>query len=493
MAKKSRAKARSKKKASRQATAAASGVTVINMIPRALSSETGQDSEPMITVNPTNHDHIVGTAFTRNPMGGNLAPIYISLDGGHAWTLNSIVPAGGSMTGDITVAFSGTGSKLYASILRADAPSFATRMASLRANDFAAATPMSILDNRLEPDQPFTQAATVSGGSDNGRERVYVGNNDFDASPQTATLDTFLNAGAGSPSLKKIRLEKRGTGNVGQDGPQVRPSIHPDGVVYAVYYGWRAGTGNFGANTFRVTSSDVVVVRDDNWGKGSSPFEDLVDPDDGLSGIRAVRDVSFAFNSTGIPVNGQQRLGGNLSLAVDPRPGMSSTVYLAWNDEPTQGVFTVHVRRSLDSGETWSSSDLLTITRGTNAALAINNTGEIGLLYQQLLGTSINRRWSTHFRRTTNGTTWSDLVLADTPANTPTLTFSPYLGDYAHLVAAGGDFYGIFSANNTPNLANFPHGVTYQRNHDFSTQKLLALNGVTEVPISVDPFFFRTN
>lgn len=486
MAKKYKAKAKPKKKTRRIRLA----VTVVNMIPRALSSETGQDSEPMLTVNPNDHDQIVGTAFTRNPMGGNLAPIYISVDGGANWVLNSIVPAAGPMTGDITVSFSGTGSKLYAGILRRDGLAFQTRQASLRANDFAAATTMTILDNRLQPDQPFAQAATVSGGPDDGRERLYVGNNDFAAGTKSATLDTFLNAGAGSPALTKVRLEKRTT--LGQNGPQVRPTIHSDGTVYAVYYGWRAGTGSFMANTFRVTSSDVVVVRDDNWGKGSSPFEDLTDPNDGVSGIRVVRGVSFAFNQNGMPVNGQQRLGGNLSIAVDPRAGESSTIYLAWNDEPTPGDFTVHVRRSTDRGVTWSAADLLTVSRGTNAALAINVEGEVGLLYQQLSGTVTNRRWSTHFRFTTNGTTWLDRVLTDTPASTPVLKFNPYLGDYAHLVAAGRDFYGIFSANNTPNLANFPNGVVYRRNADFSTQRLLAVDGVTEVPISIDPFFFRT-
>ena len=38
--------------------------------------------------------------------------------------------------------------------------------------------------------------------------------------------------------------------------------------------------------------------------------------------------------------------------------------------------------------------------------------------------------------------------------------------------------------------ANFPQGVTYLRNHNFTTRRLLALNGTTEVPVSIDPFFF---
>ena len=123
--------------------------------------------------------------------------------------------------------------------------------------------------------------------------------------------------------------------------------------------------------------------------------------------------------------------------------------------------------------------------------MAINGNGVVGLLYQQLSGSGSTLRWTTRFSRSWDGISWADLVLADTPANTPVLIFSPYLGDYAHLLAVGKSFYGIFAANNSPNLANFPNGVTYQRNHDFTAQKLLALDGVTEVSASIDPFFFH--
>ena len=45
-------------------------VQVVNMIPRSLSDEVEQDSEPSITVNPANPQEIVGTAFTPDPFGG---------------------------------------------------------------------------------------------------------------------------------------------------------------------------------------------------------------------------------------------------------------------------------------------------------------------------------------------------------------------------------------------------------------------------------------
>jgi len=44
-------------------------VVVVNMIPLAQSAETGQDSEPNLSVNPNNTQQIAGSAFTTNPTG----------------------------------------------------------------------------------------------------------------------------------------------------------------------------------------------------------------------------------------------------------------------------------------------------------------------------------------------------------------------------------------------------------------------------------------
>jgi hypothetical protein len=67
----------------------------------------------------------------------------------------------------------------------------------------------------------------------------------------------------------------------------------------------------------------------------------------------------------------------------------------------------------------------------------------------------------------------------------------PYIGDYIRSLAIGTNFYGVFCGNNTPNIANFPNGVTYQRGADWTTQRLLSTDGVTVVTPSIDPFFFH--
>src|SRR3954454_6819589 len=103
-------------------------IQLVNMIPRSLSGETNQDSEPMITVNPANPQQIVGTAFTPDPFGGSQVPIYVSNDGGNTWVLNFIVTSEHA-TQDISVGFGSTSNNLYAGILRL--PSLEPRMPRL--------------------------------------------------------------------------------------------------------------------------------------------------------------------------------------------------------------------------------------------------------------------------------------------------------------------------------------------------------------------------
>lgn len=458
-------------------------IKVVNMIPQSLSGETNQDSEPNIAVNPNNPLQIAASAFTPNPMGGSNAPIYVSTNGGDTWTLNNIVPgAGGLGTGDITLKFAGTSNRLFTGILGGTTGAFEV----YRTSDYTNPAAMALLESRANEDQPYVQATTVSRGADSGKDRVYIGVNDFNASGgKTATIEQTLDGGTATPTLSSIRVEKRTTG--GQDGPPVRPAIHADGTVYAAFYRWITSSGNFSANTLVITNAEIIVVRDDNWGTGGTPFTALTDPSDNLSGRRVATALSFPFNRTGVAANGQERWGGDISIAVDPRS--SSIVYLCYSTL-VSGTYTLNVVRSLNRGVSWSGT-LLSIPNGKNPALAINSAGKIILLHQQITGTGSTQRWQTHIRSTTNARSWGDTILCTALSQVPARSFSPYIGDYLHMMANGLDFYGVFSANNTPDLANFPKGVTYLRNHDFAAKKLFGLDGVTVVAPSIDPFFVK--
>lgn len=459
------------------AAAALPRVTVINIIPRSLSAETNQDSEPHLSVNPANPQQIVATAFTPDPTGSANAPIFISTNGGTNWALTSIVPSSvGGATGDITTAFSGSGPRLHAGILRVPTGN----LEFFWTPNFSTAATMNNVLSQPDADQPFTVATLRR-----AREQLFIGVNDFQAvNGQTATVQRSL--GGGIPRYSPARIERRTTS--GQDGPQVRPAVHRDGTVYAAFYRWRATAGNVSAGTFVVTSADVVVVRDDLWGRGANAFSALTDPSDGLAGRRVAQGVSFQWMLSGTAATGQQRLGGCLSIAVDPND--SAKAYLAYADRPAGSIHTLHLRQTNDRGATWSQ-DLLTVGNATNGAVAVNANGRVGMLYQQLDRTGGTPRWKTIFAYRANGAGWTNIVLANTPATRPVKVFDPYLGDYDHLHAVGTEFVGVFSAANIPDRANFPSGVTFQRNADFNNRRLLRLDNVRAILPSIDPYFFR--
>lgn len=468
-----------------------SQIRVVNITPETRSRETNTDNEPNIAVNPMNPNVIVISAFTPSRAvqsdsstafcgAPNTAPVFVSIDGGVTWDLSCIVPSdtAGSGTGDITIKFAGVGNTLYGGILRRPSPGL--RMNILRTNDLT--TLMTVLVVRDGVDQPYIQAATEAFGN---VDRVYIGNNNnLFVGPRTATVDLSLDAATAPPAgFNPFLIETRTAATTpfgAQDGPSIRPAIHADGTVYAAFFGWRT----FSSPT---NTSDIVVVRDDDWGMGATPFNDLIDTDT-MAGVRVATAVAIPSLGT---LLGNQRIGSQLSIAVDPRD--SRTVYLAWADGTTANGYTIHVRRSTMGGAAGSwSGDLRAITSATNPALAINSQGVVGLLYQRLVNTMSGNRWETHFERTSDGfaTPPTDVVLANVPDDLFGNGAGP-LGDYIDLMAVGRDFYGTFSAKNSPNMANFPSGVTYLRQANFTTGLLYTdATQTTTVPASIDTFFF---
>jgi hypothetical protein len=479
---------------------------IVNIIPQSMSGETHQDSSPNIAVNPSNTNEIVISSLTAG--AGVNAPVFVSSDGGANWALKNIVPASNA---GITLKYGDSGNELYAAVLNGGAPG---DLDVLRTTNPAGGATMAVLDSQQNPvEQPYVAAVTVPAGPDTGKDRLYIGLNDLQAqqSPwnstgQTATIRQTLDAKAITPVFTSTLIDKR-TKNVGalqdliprRDGPQVRPAVNKDGTVYAVFYSWKTW-GDLGDGDGLVTG-DVVIVRDEGWGKSANPYTSLLDTGDGQPGQRIAIDVplmSFDYM-------GQERIGGELAIAVDP--SNCAVVYVVWSEFQDDGGggetdrYLLHLRKSSDGGQTWSSDDLLSVANGKNPGLAINDKGQIGFLYQQYTGdpqsfesldNPAGQRWETHLRFSANDTYWSDLLLATVPADTPVRQFFPYIGDYADIMAVGDMFYGVFCANNTPSLANFPYGVTYLRKHHFATQKLFAADGVTPVAPSIDPFFFKT-
>jgi hypothetical protein len=469
---------------------------VVNMIPQNRSGEQNQDSEPTLTIDPSNYSRMAGSAFTwdnltQSPMVTATAPIYVSLDRGATWSLAFIVPSSigsGFPTGDINLTFGSTlsgspfqeTSWLYAGTLSATSPSFPVTV--LRAQDpFDLTTVMTLLDTRTgNVDQPHARALSAIGGAGTGQDKLFVGfNNGYGCGApngRTSTIDVTQSASATAPTFGLDLIEARNTAC--QDGFAQVPAPHLDGTVYAAFiHDWN-GTPR------------LVVVRDDAWGTSGTPFSALTDPSDGAAGRFVTGTLTIQSGNMG-----QERLGAsNVSIAVDPRD--SDRVYVAWGDGNGANSETIHVRRSINRGKDWSPSDLLTVTGAMNPEIAINSLGTVGVLYQRVA----SNHWETHLDRTTDAdaTVFDDpgVLLANTDATKPTNTIasSVYVGDYASLIAAGKNFVGMFSASNYPDLSTFPSGVTFQRYADWTAHKLYSdATESTEVPISIDPYFFEVD
>jgi hypothetical protein len=461
-------------------------ISLVDIVPAFNSGESNQDSEPNLTVNPLNPNQIVASAFTPGPFDTQnnycprtLSPIFVSTDAGSNWVLNCIVPTYPS-TFDITVRFGPSSGNLYSAILL----NKSSKMVILRTPDILGSNPMQKLLERDSFDQPYIEVARSLGS-----EALYVGENNCCDVPvvggKSANIDESFNAVTQSPSFTKALIESRDA--LGFDLASVRIAVHQaDNSVYGVFMGVP------GLADDQTPLGNVVVVRDDQGGNGARPYSDLKDQGDKNPGKIVAKSLRMPPGPLG-----QQRLSSqsHVSIAVDPRALRNYPIYVAWVDQSSTDLCTLHIQRSNDKGQTWSQ-DLRTIENATNPALAVNEDGVAAVLYQQL---NSGQTWETHFEISADQfSTIQSFVLSKTPNASPTLQFEPYLGDYAHLLAIGRTFYGIFSANNTPDRNNFPFvkdfpsGLIYQREANFDTHVLSdKRNNVTSVPPSIDPFFLE--
>src|SRR5206468_5639621 len=115
--------------------------TVVDMIPRSLSNETGRDAEPSVAVDPASPKRIAVSAFTPDPLGSDLGPLYVSIDGGATWELRTALPGGKPR--DVSVRFAGASGVLYACVIRGDQSG---ELNVLRKDDFLSNAAATVLN-----------------------------------------------------------------------------------------------------------------------------------------------------------------------------------------------------------------------------------------------------------------------------------------------------------------------------------------------------------
>jgi hypothetical protein len=444
-------------------------VRVVDVIPEKYSNEGNENYEPSIAVNPANPKEILIAAA-----GVDHWRLFHSFDAGENWELDFELPERPFAQ---SLAFGGQGD-----IYRVVANEHAT-ISVLRISD-SPDTLLNAVDLRKKVDQPWLHLFNQKEGSN----WLYVTYNDWVEAGELAVVDVIPNAFAPQATSTHVRLDPRVEKKLyKRDGYEIRPTTHPTGRVYVAYKGWT------NASTDTRVIADVLVARDDDWGRGG--FKALLDPNDNLAGCKAVTGVLIKDSERAGHLGGQ-RVANDLDIAVDPNN--SDNVYIVWGDN--QGIdsgYILHVRSSRDGGKTWSE-DLFAVESADLARLAISCDSVIGLMYQQLIQDNQGFwEWETHLRRSSDGISWeSDLVLGRTA------TKAGFLGDFAGLVSVGKNFYGVFPAVNTPDPANFPatpatestpNGARFLRKVTKTEPWNLIGDNGQNVDNSVDPFFFSIN
>jgi hypothetical protein len=468
------------------------------MIPRHMSDEIFQNAEPSLAVNPRNPARMAASAYTP---GGDLcsrgaqAPIFVTADSGKHWSVACKIRVDAATMlppGDVSLSWSDDGKALYAALLWPFTP---LTLQVYQTSDPFAADDFVRLYRIKDVDQPDIESVSVK-----GKPFVFVVADYFDAdtgknplSKGTAVVIATQPGSASPADTQPIPVEQR---KIFGRNYAIRVAAHSSGTVYALFYSPRKSKPK---DPFVI--EDLVVVRDDSAGAGKTPFTALRDLPahqtanpcngrDGLPGFRIARCAIVPypdFNNVASFGN-ERRVSANLSIAVDPE--RASNLWVSWADSVDANHYTLHVRRSLDAGQTWTQ-DLLTIPNATNPALAVASSGNAGFLFQQLQGTGKKQRWVTQLLTSSDGfKTRRSYTLATVPSNVPLPIIQPYIGDYIELRAVGQNFYGVFSASNTPDTLNFPNGVTFEGNVDLTRHLLLNARGGTTIGVSIDPFFF---
>ena len=238
--------------------------------------------------------------------------------------------------------------------------------------------------------------------------------------------------------------------------------------------------------------------RRQNWASGGTPFSALSEPpapagDNGGVGVRLAIGVTLPGSGT----IGQTRLGSSTpTIAVDPRN--HRTVYVGWSDiVGATSTPTVHVRRSVDRGQTWGA-DVRTIGNAINPGLAINSRGRVCFMYQQLTGTAPTQRWETHIELTDND--WAaanNRILSNTPAAAPAPPLRPVSRRLrSDLLAVGqGLLRHLLREQHTEHARTSRRACAYQRgNVNFADPaRCSRLTASRPVAVSIDPFFFRSD
>lgn len=418
---------------------------VNNTDPDLKNTDTFNDGEVSIAINPERENEIIMTAFSGS--WGLRAPLWRSSNRGNTWTKEFTVnppPGVGGVTGcpcDQTVDF--TELQYLAGAFLTEGP--ANIYAGLNRNPAALTfryfeTPPGVaqainhLNGVNNEDQPWLLVGPQPGA--NG-ENVYVAYDDFNTAP-----DMHVSVAAATDPLM-FTIDNRTGFSTGGINPGHRLAIDKrSGTVYSLFQR-RVGPGAGGSQNI-----NYMLNRSTDGGStwtlnGST------------TGIVVANGDSTQPQPKFCTVNAL--LGGVDHAAVDPRTG--DVVYVYGNRDPSTGNNRLAMRRLTDDGSGGLAVGLeIFITGQVQAAIpsvAITEKGRVGVFYYTCDGTSSSGFpiFTAHFTVSTDqGATFTNIEL-ETFASPATDNGDPrqrVLGDYMQVKAVEEQFYGGFTGNGAP-------------------------------------------
>jgi hypothetical protein len=436
-------------------------VVVNNTNPTLALTDTFNDGETSIAVNPRNPNEIVITAFSGS-WGAN-APLWHSTDGGLTWTKRFTIPAppGVPAAGcpcDQTIDYGRadhlSGEFLVGNPLAADRfdvfSGTTTDPAAIAAwnwlvldgvtqrtnnnipSSFGMADQPWLLVNR----DPFTE----------GQENVYVAYDDFSGAPD---MRVAVAQGTNPPDFTIDTLTGFSTGFV---NPGHRLAVDPrTGSVYSLFQR-RIAPGAAGSQNI-----NYMLNRSTDGGQTWSLNESA-------TGIVVANADSSQPTPKFCTVNAL--LGGVLHAAVDPQTG--DLVYVYGTRDPATGQNRLALRRIVDDGEggvrIGPESFVTGQVQAALPAVAVTSEGTVGVFYYTCEGFSSDGypTFTAHVSLSEDqGQTFSDLELLTflSSAGPSPDARQRVLGDYMQMKALEHTFYGAFTGN------GFPFGRPFA-NHD---------------------------
>ncbi len=424
--------------------------TVVNNTdPNLKNTDTFNDGETSIAINPANPNEIVISAFSSS--WGATAAIWHSTDGGQTWTKRFTIPVPPGVAGTAGCpcdqAFDyGRNNVLYGTFLTFSPTNVYTGSTTNPADPASwswwlvggvAQRTNSVATSINNADQPWLLRNRGIGSGAN--EDVYVAYDDFGTNPVNMRVSASVNL---VPPQFPVGSDKLVGSAAGAINPGHRLAQDPkNGWIYSLHQNCITNCATLAANPKTIQYLlNRSVDEGGNWALNGNPggivvaTADSTQPQPKFGGVNAL-------------------LGGVLHAAVDPATG---DLYYVYGNRDAAGNNGLAIRRVFDngSGGVTIGPENFVVNGTVQAALpsvAVADQGMVGVFYYTFNGIVAGfPQFSTFLAVSTDqGATFNTQLLATflSPANDNGDGRQRVFGDYVQMKAVGSCFYGSFTGN----------------------------------------------